>query len=795
MRPGLFRSKADTLQALTDCPDLNIPEFFSFTLQQWSRDRTALLARAEAFAPGRVAVRSSCLREDGAESSGAGEFLSLLHVDPGKAAEVAEAVDRVLASYGPAEAGDQVVIQAMVPRVSVSGVIMTRIPDSGAPYYAVDYDDESGRTDTVTGGVGACKTVFVFKEAGPADFDSARLRSFVDFARRLQEICGRDDLDIEFCQDRAGILHLFQVRPLCTGPGRIPGVDGHVTRNIGYIKDFVDRLMQPRPRLFGRRTILGVMPDWNPAEMIGISPRRLASSLYRELITRDVWSRARRSMGYREMPPAELMVLIAGRPFIDARASFNSFLPRGLSDETSEILVSAWLERLDLHPQFHDKVEFEVAQTVLDFSFDRHLDRHYPGLLNSARREEFRRALLGLTLNCLRPGPDNPLDRALAQVQELGRRQALRPLPSPERPGPAPGSLLASAALLIDECRDLGTLPFSVAARCGFMAESLLRTAVGRGALDPARLNAFKTSVQTVAGEMSADFLAVSRGRLDRETFMARYGHLRPGSYDLLSRRYAERGDLFAGGVTSAEIKAPPRFEFSARESRDLLKLMAEAGLEEIGLETFERFARTAIAGREKAKFIFSRNLSDALEILAAWGESIGLSREDVSFLTIRDCLHWDTHSLLNSPAGYFREKAAEGREFYDLTRSLKLGYLIRSTHDVYVVPQHRSAPNFVGRTAVEAETVRLYADSRGQEELGGRVVCIENADPGFDWIFTRRIAGLVTMFGGANSHMAIRCAEYGLPAAIGVGEKLFSEVVKAGRCRLNPGGGTLAGL
>lgn len=795
MRTGLFRSKADTLEALQDCPDLNIPDFFAFTFEEWSQNQTAVMARAAAFAPRPVAVRSSCLREDGADSSGAGAFLSLLHVDPCRAAEVAEAVDRVLASYGPAEAGDQVIIQAMVPSVSVSGVIMTRIPDNGSPYYAVDYDDESGRTDTVTGGLGACKTVFVSREADPADFDSARLRSFVDFARQLQEICGRDDLDIEFCQDQAGVLHLFQVRPLCTRPGWIPGVDAHVSRNIGYVKDFVERLMQPRPRLFGRRTILGVMPDWNPAEMIGVSPRRMASSLYRELITRDVWSRARRSMGYREMPPDELMVLIAGRPFIDARASFNSFLPQGLSDETSEILVSAWLERLNLHPQLHDKVEFEVAQTVLDFTFDQHLDRHYPGLLDSARREEFRQALRNLTLNCLRPGPDNPLDQALARVQELGSRQALRPLPASGRIGPPQGSLLAYAALLIDECRNLGTLPFSVAARCGFIAESLLRTAGQRGALETARLGAFKASVQTVAGEMSADFLAVSRGRLAREVFMARYGHLRPGSYDLLSRRYAEREDLFANGGNPAEPQALPRFEFSPRESRDLSRLLAEAGLEDIGLVTLERFARSAVAGREKAKFIFSRNLSDALEILAAWGESIGLSRDEVSFLTIRDCLHWDTHSLLNIPKNYFREKAAEGREFYNLTRSLKLGYLIRSTHDVHVVPQHRSAPNFVGKTAVEAETVRLYANSRGLEELNGRVVCIENADPGFDWIFTRRIAGLITMFGGANSHMAIRCAEYGLPAAIGVGEKLFSAVVKAGRCYLNPGGGTLAGL
>jgi phosphoenolpyruvate-protein kinase (PTS system EI component) len=71
-------------------------------------------------------------------------------------------------------------------------------------------------------------------------------------------------------------------------------------------------------------------------------------------------------------------------------------------------------------------------------------------------------------------------------------------------------------------------------------------------------------------------------------------------------------------------------------------------------------------------------------------------------------------------------------------------------------------------------------------QDLAGRIVCIENADPGFDWIFTRQIAGLVSKYGGANSHMTIRCAELGVPAAIGVGEQLFDRLARAGRIELN---------
>ena len=34
-------------------------------------------------------------------------------------------------------------------------------------------------------------------------------------------------------------------------------------------------------------------------------------------------------------------------------------------------------------------------------------------------------------------------------------------------------------------------------------------------------------------------------------------------------------------------------------------------------------------------------------------------------------------------------------------------------------------------------------------------------------------------MYGGANSHMAIRAAELGIPAVIGVGEVLFQQWIK----------------
>ena len=79
--------------------------------------------------------------------------------------------------------------------------------------------------------------------------------------------------------------------------------------------------------------------------------------------------------------------------------------------------------------------------------------------------------------------------------------------------------------------------------------------------------------------------------------------------------------------------------------------------------------------------------------------------------------------------------------------------------------------PNFVTLGQVRSDVVTL-GDT--PDSLKGKIVCIPSADPGYDWIFSQNIAGLITMYGGANSHMAIRAAELNIPAVIGAGKTLY---------------------
>jgi hypothetical protein len=73
------------------------------------------------------------------------------------------------------------------------------------------------------------------------------------------------------------------------------------------------------------------MPDWNPAEIVGIRPEAsMALSLYREWITDAIWAYQRHNYGYRNLRSFPLMPHFFGLPYIDVRLSFNSFIPADL---------------------------------------------------------------------------------------------------------------------------------------------------------------------------------------------------------------------------------------------------------------------------------------------------------------------------------------------------------------------------------------------------------------------------------------------------------------------------------
>lgn len=775
-----FGTKAETLLLLSK-EDFNVPLVYFFTFLEWKTDFRKILfeisTRFSEFES--LAIRSSALAEDSSLNSMAGAFDSVLNVNSKDENEISLAIAKVIKSFDGLES-NQVLVQPMIRNVLMSGVIMTKVLDDGSPYYVINYDDSSGKTDTVTNGLSINKTVYIYNGVTEKDFDSHLLWMVIELVWKLENFFDGIPLDIEFAIDEFQKIHLLQVRKITTTDKWNHVANAHVSERIEYLAEYVDKLIKPRANIFGEKSLLGLMPDWNPAEMIGVVPHPLSMSLYRELITKSAWRIAREKMGYRKMPNVDLMVSLFGRTYIDVRNSINSFLPEGLDSNISEKVVNANLDRLKDNPQLHDKIEFEVVHTAYDFQFIEKFQDRYNGVLDKSKLLIYRSKLRELTIHSLSNRKSSSLNKSLKRIEQLKKLQSNQSFQSSKYPF----AISDQINILMGECYKFGTIPFSMIARHAFISEALLRSAVNMGAISVERLSLFKKSFRTVAGEMSEDFFKVCQGIMKKSDFLEIYGHLRPSSYDILSPRYLDRQDLFEGHPKIP--KELPVFELSPSEERELNILLAENGFDSINAEDLLHYAKISIIGREYAKFIFTKHLSNILEYVAEWGECYGIERSDMSMMSINEILNILFTPLTKVDTAFFKDRIEKAKSYYNVSSSFKLSYLIRSTRDIFVVPQQRSNPNFVGQKRIEAPVYLLTPYTQKPPDLKGFIVCIEGADPGYDWIFSRDIAGLITKYGGANSHMAIRCAEYGLPAAIGCGEQPFERVLTAGKCLLD---------
>lgn len=749
-----FKTKAETLEALAPLlrNGLVLPQV-RFSVGAWRSNAPDVLA-AVTNAPwgsGRVIVRSSALREDGPAGSQAGRYHSVLGVVGCAAME--QAIERVRDSFGgDVSDDDQIFVQPMLDRVAMAGVVVSRSL-SGGPYFVINYDDHSGLTDGVTAGGGGNLKTFVCLKSRP-DACPPSLAPVITLVGELESLFACDAIDVEFAIREDGKLYLLQVRPLAIDrEGQT--ADEDIDTALADVARKVELLSRPHPYLHGGRAIFGIMPDWNPAELIGLRPQPLSLSLYRELITDTIWAYQRYNYGYQNLRSFPLLVSLHGLPYIDVRVSFNSFIPRDVPDDLARRLVNYYIDRLLSEPYLHDKVEFEIIFSCYTLDLPKRMSRLTEHGFSAADLAEFSDALRQLTNRIMHGGPTLwRNDRAKIDMLAL-RIPTIRD---------AQIDKISRIYWLMEDCKRYGTLPFAGLARSGFIAVQLLQSLVETGVLTDEDKATFMASVDTVGTRIGQDF-----AQLSKADFLGRYGHLRPGTYDILSPRYDEAPDLyFDWSSARPTASSPPRFALSIEQSRRIERLLTE---HELGIDVLSLmdFIRAGIREREYGKFVFTQSLSEALSLIRQLAEDHGLSAEDCSFL------NYDVIRTLYSESGSVREillqSVAQGRERHALTRNIVLPPIITSPDEVFAFHLFPSQPNFITRKRVTA-LVASIGDP--VESFAGRILFVPSADPGFDWIFTRRISGFVTQFGGANSHMAIRAGELGLPAVIGAGEALF---------------------
>lgn len=778
----ILSTKAETLERLK--PLLKkavVLDLIYFTIDDWENDPNKIraLISKKNWSDKPLVVRSSAKSEDCKTQSNAGGYKSVLDVRG--EARIDAAISKVIDSFGEKrQRDDQILIQPMLESVSMAGVIFTADLDTLAPYYIVSYDPR-GSTESVTSGeTSKIKTYIYFKNA-PLQAQDPILKKLFEACNECERVTKCSLLDIEFAFDTQATLFILQVRPIVEKNKNDLRERFDLTIALDKLHRKINKLSIKHPNLLGQRSIYGVMPDWNPAEIIGLKPRPMALSIYKELITDNIWAYQRNNYGYRNLRSHPLLISFYGIPYIDVRVSFNSFIPRDLHESIAEKLVDYYLDQLESVPEYHDKVEFEIVHSCYYLNLPQKLSKllGFGFNQNEIKRIEF--SLLKLTNYII--NSENGLYKKDLKKIEILKQKYSQVLESDL-------SLVDKIYWLVEDCKRYGTLPFAGIARAAFIAVQYLKSFVELEILTQDEYDLFMNSLQTVSKELSQDLKSIGKNIENRQSFLDKYGHLRPGTYDILSSRYDENFENYFS-IPKEQISVYSKtddttiYRFSSIQMEHIEQLLIEHGIN-IDAEGLVQFIRKAIEGREYAKFIFTRSLSRILQLIKMFGEKNNCSKEELSFLNIQSVL--DLYSSLNylDVEEVFKNDIEKNKHFYSYTEAIKLPSLLISPDDIYGFYLEASSPNFITSKQIQAEIIT--EPEFDDKSFDGKIAFVSSADPGYDFLFTKPIVGLVTKYGGINSHMAIRCAELGLPAVIGSGEQNYQSWRNAGLIFLDCG-------
>lgn len=759
-----FQTKARNLLNLKDkLKNAKVLDVFICSLKQLKQNKQSILDGIKFLNTDSLIIRSSSKNEDSFANSNAGAFLSIANINANDENAILKAIEEVGNSM-PFE-DDEILIQAMIKNINKCGVAFSVDKDNFAPYFCIQFDENGSNSSITDGSAKSAKTYFHYKnDDNIKDF---HMKKVIDMIKELELLFDCHFLDVEFAFDDKDKLFCLQVRPLIM-QNKINLYDSIKKEALQRLYKRFNSLQIPRPRVLGKRAIFGVMPDWNPAEIIGLRPKRLAFSLYKEIITDNVWAYQRDNYGYKDLRSHPLIHSFLGIPYVDVRLSFNSFIPKDLDDEIASKLVDYYLDKLYKNHDLHDKIEFDIVFSCYDFNINKKLSNLLNNDFNENEIKRIEFSLLNLTNSIL--STKNGL--CLKDIEKSKKMMIYY-----ENIINSNLSLIDKIYWLIEECKRYGTLPFAGVARAAFVAMTLLNSLVEIGFFTKEEKNEFLNSLHTISKTLSKQMCNLNEN--NKKEFLEKFGHLRAGTYNILSPRYDENFNNYFDISKKSKQEEEKEFKLSNEKMQKLNKLLKEHGIK-INANEFFNFLKTAIEGREFVKFEFSKLLSKAISLIEELGKYYEISKEDMAHLDIQSILNLYSTLYSKNPKNTFLTQINQNKEEYDITLAIKLPSLLTDADQIFGFFANNINANYITQKSISAN-IALEND----KDLEGKIVLIYAADPGYDYLFTKNIAGFITCYGGANSHMAIRASELGMPAVIGVGEENFKKYLKASKLRI----------
>ena len=542
-----------------------------------------------------------------------------------------------------------------------SGVLCTRDTVYNRPYYMVVYNEEDGKG----------KTKWIAKNAS-REFLTERAYNLVKTAKEIEDAFPEiDAFKIDFTIDSSENVYVIRWEPL----EKVINMPRPMTD-----KEFADTKSFAKCTYLDTNHILSDGAYWNTLDQLGTNPRPLDYSLFRDVITTDIWNKAILEMGYTEVN-GELTQKVGNKPYVSIDYTFEGLTPSSIPAKVRYKLFDYYEEKLKEDKKIHNNLEKNLIFNIYDFSTEDRLLELLEYGFSDEEVKLIKDGVFGITNNIIK-NYHQICDQDKQGLTNLGdvRRSVRRNQPLYET---NVMKLYKYIEDLLDSIKKYGTPQYTRQTRCTFLAKRMCETLVEKGYFTRETMYTFTDSITTVSTELKRDLKKYTFGEMTKEEFNKLYGQLRSGIFDIrtdcFEKLHIEPVQL---GGDKKEMVQEEKIEGKLLDADILKKALSDIGLS-ITPERFIEFIIICYKNKDLFKFELTKSLNLLLEVIIRLGEVLGIAREDMSYLEIHELLSYHSRDS-------YIQTIQSRRDMYHANTYLVLPDILFSIGDIDVISLNR---------------------------------------------------------------------------------------------------------
>ena len=621
---NIFTSKSNVLKFLQNqLRNSKIEKLYTFEVQDWKINKNKIIKRSSQYFANsnKIIVRSSAMGEDSLESSKAGSFESVLDVNPKSKKVLNNAINLVLNSYEKKQnynQKNQILIQNQSTKIVQSGVIFSRLRN-GSPYYIINFEEGPSTVGVTQGKVN--NLVKIFRKTNFEKIPK-KWKKLLKSIQEIEKITSNTYLDIEFGITNLNKIIIFQVRPLISENNS--NLDNKIEKELKKNQIKYKKYIQNNSK---KKIIFSDMADWNPSEIIGSNPNILDYSLYDFLIMNKSWYLGRKEIEYQIPSNPNLMVKFGNKPYVNTLSSFISLTPNKLPKKITAKLLKYYNQELVSNPHLHDKIEFDIVLTCFDLTFDKKLKKMIELKFTKNEIKKIRNVFVSFTNQIINNFVEVSKNSKLKiEIMSKNRNKINNEIKNNNY---GISKKIEMIELLLNDCKKLGAVEFSKMARMGFISTIILKSMVKTNNISQNMEDSILNSIESPLSQFQQDLISYYNKKMSKIKFLSKYGHLRPGTYDITQLRYDQDSKFLE------QMQLESNVNTIKTSSNKINKILEKNGINTTSID-FIDFVKQSLEYREEFKFQFTKNLSDILELINEIGSEFNLTRNEIANLDIK---------------------------------------------------------------------------------------------------------------------------------------------------------------